>query len=147
MHEFVSLSGLAGGALIGISAAMLLLFNGQIAGMTGLMARAARRTGGDGRRSAQAFLVSALVAPLLVGTIVAWEAVEITQSVPALIASGVIVGIGVTLSNGCTSGHGICGVSRLSLRSVIATIAFMATSAATVTLLRHGLDQSLGGWL
>ena len=68
--------------------------------------------------------------------------VEVTHSVAALIVGGILVGVGVTLANGCTSGHGVCGMSRLSVRSIVVTLVFMAATAGTVTVIRH----MLGGW-
>ena len=137
MHEMVSLTGFAGGLLIGLAGAIYLLFNGRIAGMTGVMAQALFAPRSAGGATALTFLLSAFVVPLAISGVVVWEAVQVTHSVVALVVGGVLVGIGVTLANGCTSGHGVCGMSRLSRRSIVVTLGFMAATALTVTVIRH----------
>ena len=119
---------LAGGLLIGLSAALFLLLSGRVAGVSGLVARAAGiADGGPPRRQALAF-----VAGLPLG---AW--LIVTSSLPLLIAAGLLVGFGTRLGNGCTSGHGVCGISRLSPRSMAATAAFMLAGFAVVAAARH----------
>lgn len=138
MTEFTPWMSLAGGALIGLAALLLMAGLGRIAGMTGILAgvlpRAVRDI--DWRL---AFLAGAVLAPWLLGI----AGVVIPFAVPVsslpLAIGGVVVGVGATLGSGCTSGHGVCGNARGSIRSVAATLTFMATTAITVYVLRHVL--------
>lgn len=126
------LAGLAGGVLIGLAAALMLLGLGRIAGVSGLAAKAAG-LGGSGieRSSAWMFIIGlplgALVVMLASGGLEARFANPLTLAI-----AGLLVGIGTRLGSGCTSGHGVCGVSRLSARSIVATFTFMAAGIATV---------------
>ena len=142
MTELISIPGLLGGFLIGSAAAVYLLFNGRIAGMTGIMTTAVRDWNQSGS-SARVFVAAALLTPLLLSVFVEWPGIEVTRSVFALVTSGVLVGVGVTLGSGCTSGHGVCGLSRLSRRSIVATLTFMVATALTVTLVRHVFGVTL----
>ena len=132
--------GLLGGLLIGTASAMHLLMNGRIAGTTGMMGAVLRLQGDETGRLSVAFLLGAFGAALGVSALVWRPGIEVTTSLPALVVSGLMVGAGVSFSNGCTSGHGVCGMSRLSLRSIAATLAFMAATAAMVFLIRHVLE-------
>uniref|UniRef100_UPI00289D56A2 YeeE/YedE family protein n=1 Tax=Paradevosia shaoguanensis TaxID=1335043 RepID=UPI00289D56A2 len=137
MTEFTPFPALAGGMLIGLSAVLLMAFHGRIAGMTGILAGVLRPTAGDwGWRAA--FLVGAIIAPVLV-LAVSGQAVSFTNVVPVplLIVGGIVVGIGVSFGGGCTSGHGVCGIARLSSRSIVATATFMLAAFATVYVARH----------
>ena len=130
------LQGLAGGALIGLAAAFMLLGAGRIAGVSGIAARAAGlSSGGMSLSSAWSFLVG-----LPLGALVVTAAFGLDQAVfpswPWLAIAGLLVGFGTRLGSGCTSGHGVCGVSRFSQRSLIATVAFMVAGIATVLGLR-----------
>lgn len=130
-----AMAGALGGVLIGLAAAVLLLGNGAIAGISGITARAL--TGGAGGRAEPlAFLVGLMAAPIAYSVL--YRPVDITMDAsPAMMtAAGVIVGFGTALGNGCTSGHGVCGMSRLSARSIAATLTFMAVAIFTVTVLR-----------
>jgi uncharacterized membrane protein YedE/YeeE len=130
-----ALFGLAGGALIGLAAAMLLLGAGRIAGVSGIAARAAGiASTGMPRPSAFAFLLGLPLGALIVGGGLPQQA-EI-PGVSTLAIAGLIVGFGTRLGSGCTSGHGVCGMSRLSPRSIAATAMFIGAGVATVTLLR-----------
>ena len=126
------LAGLAGGALIGLAAAIMLLGLGRIAGVSGIAAKAAG-LGGSGmdRPSALAFVVGLPLGALIVMLASGGLEPSFAGPVPLVIA-GLIVGIGTRLGSGCTSGHGVCGISRLSARSIAATLVFMATGIATV---------------
>ncbi len=135
--ETAWIMGLVGGLLIGAASAMHLLLNGRIAGTSGMMASLLRLQGDESGRLAGAFLLGAFGAALGVSALVFTPEISVTASLPALLASGLLVGAGVTLSNGCTSGHGVCGMSRLSVRSIAATLTFMAATAAVVFLTRH----------
>jgi uncharacterized protein len=137
--EFTPVTALLGGGLIGLSAALLMLLQGRIAGISGIAVFALppwRDGFGPGRL---AFIAGLLLAPLL------WWAVQGQMpganwpaSEPGtLVAGGLLVGFGAVLGNGCTSGHGICGLSRLSARSAVAVATFMATAIATVFVVRH----------
>ncbi len=123
--------------MIGASAAMFLLLNGRIAGISGILGGLLAPVRGEvGWR--MAFLAGMFVAPLIyVAFGGALPAVALDASLPLLIAAGLIVGFGTRLGAGCTSGHGVCGIARLSPRSIVATLVFMATAIATVFVTRH----------
>jgi uncharacterized membrane protein YedE/YeeE len=139
VENFTPLSALAGGALIGASAALLWLLNGRIAGISGILGALLTPVRGEiGWRIA--FLVGMLLAPLLYGAAVAASApATITSSMPLLVGGGLLVGFGTRLGGGCTSGHGVCGVARLSPRSIVATLVFMTAGFVTVFVVRHVL--------
>lgn len=134
--------GLIGGLLIGLSAAIMLLGLGRIAGVSGLVARA---TGiadtGAPRGVAVAFIVGLPLGALLIANLTGGVSVTFPTSIWPLAIGGLLVGYGTRLGSGCTSGHGVCGLSRLSRRSMLATGVFMASGFATVAALRAG------GWL
>ncbi len=134
LDPFVALSG---GLLIGTAAALLLLFSGRIAGISGMVARA---TGiadtGISRQQAIAFVLGLPIGALVTGLWVRTADVAVTSSVPLLIGAGLLVGYGTRMGNGCTSGHGVCGVSRLSPRSLAATASFMLTAFLVVAVAR-----------
>jgi hypothetical protein len=126
----------AGGLLIGLSAAMLVLLNGRIAGVSGIVGGLlAPRRGETGWRLA--FVAGLLVAPLAVSLAGYAVVPRIDAGFGMLVAAGLAVGIGTSYGSGCTSGHGVCGLSRLSPRSLVATAAFMAAGIVTVFLTRH----------
>lgn len=126
------LAGLAGGVLIGLAAAIMLLGAGRIAGVSGIAARAfAIGDGGMPRSAAWAFIIGLPLGALVV-TMVSGAATPAFASPVLLAIAGLIVGIGTRLGSGCTSGHGVCGMSRLSQRSLVATATFMITGFATV---------------
>jgi uncharacterized membrane protein YedE/YeeE len=136
--HFTPWTALAGGVLIGLSAAWLLLFDGRILGASGILGGLAQPHRGDWQwRLAllTGLVVSAASAYWLFGT----QAPNIDASWPVLILAGLLVGVGTRLADGCTSGHGVCGLARLSPRSAAATLAFMASGVVTVFLVRHGL--------
>jgi uncharacterized membrane protein YedE/YeeE len=135
--HFTPWASLAGGLLIGTAAAMLLLLSGRVAGISGIVGGLLGPWRGDaGWRIA--FVAGLLVAPAL------WRLFEgppllphIGASLGTLVVAGLLVGAGTQYGSGCTSGHGVCGLSRLSPRSLVATLAFMAAGAATVFVTRH----------
>ena len=131
-----ALAGLAGGALIGLAAAILLLGNGRIAGISGILGALVNTSLPANWKENALFVAGLAAAPLAYAAIVARPDIDITTSVPLLIAGGVLVGIGSRLGSGCTSGHGVCGMSRLSPRSIVATLTFMAVAIAVVTAMR-----------
>lgn len=134
--SFTPWSALAGGALIGLAAAIFALANGRVAGISGLLGSLLQRQG-EGRGEKAAFLVGLLLAPLLWGLFAALPSIHFETGSLGLIVAGLLVGIGTRYGSGCTSGHGVCGISRLSPRSMLATLCFMATGFATVFVLRH----------
>jgi len=136
--HFTPWPALAGGALIGLAAALFVLFNGRIAGISGLLGSLLARAG-EGRAEKALFLFGVLLAPLLWQVFAALPAIEFQGGWLSLLLAGLLVGVGTRYGAGCTSGHGVCGISRLSPRSLVATLAFMASGFATVYVLRHGL--------
>ncbi len=138
MEAMSPLAAIGGGLLIGAAAALLLLVTGRIAGVSGMVATAMRMgAGGTPRSQATAFLVGLPVGAALIALLVRMPEVTVTSSPPLLIVAGLLVGFGTRLGNGCTSGHGVCGMARLSPRSIAATATFMMSAAATVFVLRH----------
>lgn len=137
MENFTPVTALAGGLLIGASAALLLVMNGRIAGISGILGGLLPPARSElGWR--MAFLTGMFVAPLVYlafGGVL--PPVTLDVSLPLLIAAGLIVGFGTRLGAGCTSGHGVCGVSRLSPRSIVATLVFTVIAIATVFITRH----------
>ena len=127
---------LAGGVLIGVAAAMFVLLNGRIAGISGVIGGLLRYAKGDTLWRA-AFVLGLLGAPLLYALFATLPRPQIDAGYGALIAAGLLVGIGTRYGAGCTSGHGVCGLSRLSPRSLIATVTFMAAGFITVYGFRH----------
>jgi hypothetical protein len=134
--NFTPWSSLAGGALIGLAASLFAVGNGRIAGISGLIGSLLQR-GGEGVSEKALFLLGLLVAPLLWGLFAAMPAIEFQSGGLGLIVAGVLVGVGTRYGSGCTSGHGVCGLSRLSPRSMVATVCFMASGFLTVFVLRH----------
>ena len=135
-NAFTPWSALIGGMLIGLAAAMFALLNGRIAGISGVMGGLLEPMRGDvGWRVA--FLGGMVGAPLVYGLFSVLPAVRIDASYGALIAAGLLVGVGTRYGSGCTSGHGVCGLSRLSPRSLVATATFMGAGFVMVFVLRH----------
>ena len=135
-NAFTPVASLAGGALIGLAAALFVLLNGRIAGISGVLGGLLRPARGDvGWRIA--FVLGLVGAPLAYALFTAVPLPRIDASWPALVLAGLLVGVGTRYGAGCTSGHGVCGLSRLSPRSLAATLAFMGAGFATVFLLRH----------
>ncbi len=135
-NAFTPWSALVGGMIIGLSAAMLVLLNGRVAGISGVLGGLLRPKSGDfGWRLA--FVLGLVGAPLLYLAFSALPGTRIDAGYGALIAAGLLVGVGTRYGGGCTSGHGVCGLSRLSPRSLVATLAFMAAGFVTVLVLRH----------
>ncbi|RJG05699.1 YeeE/YedE family protein [Noviherbaspirillum cavernae] len=134
--NFTPWSSLAGGILIGIAAAMFILFNGRIAGISGILGGLLRPRKGDvGWRAA--FIIGLILAPLVYGFFAPLPAVHIDTGAGLIVLAGILVGVGTRYGSGCTSGHGVCGLSRLSPRSMVATAAFMSAGFLTVYVARH----------
>ncbi len=135
-NAFTPWSALAGGMLIGLSAAMFVLLNGRIAGISGILGGLLNPKRGDlGWRVA--FLIGLIGAPVIYAAFAVLPESVIDASASAVIIAGLLVGIGTRYGSGCTSGHGVCGLSRLSPRSLVATAAFMAAGFITVFAIRH----------
>ncbi len=133
---FTPWTSLAGGLLIGLAAALFILLNGRIAGISGVLGGLLRPARGElGWRFA--FVAGLVAAPLAWTLAAALPPLHVEADVPTLVAAGLLVGIGTRYGAGCTSGHGVCGLSRLSLRSLVATLAFMGAGFATVFVVRH----------
>jgi uncharacterized protein len=142
--SFTPVSSTIGGVLLGFAASMLMLANGEVCGISGILGGAAFARGAD-RVWRLVFLAGLLVG----GAVVAWVdrpalAFASEQSTWLAAISGVLVGIGTRMGGGCTSGHGLCGIARFSGRSTLATLVFMATGAVTVFVLRHVLGAGTG---
>jgi uncharacterized membrane protein YedE/YeeE len=137
-NAFTPAASLAGGALIGLAAALFVLLNGRIAGISGVLGGLLRPTRGDVAWRV-AFVLGLVGAPLAYALFTVVPLPRIDAGWPALVLAGLLVGVGTRYGAGCTSGHGVCGLSRLSPRSLAATLAFMGAGFATVFLLRHVL--------
>lgn len=135
--HFTPWTALAGGALIGLAAALLWWLTGRIAGISGLVG--GLLTLPDDWPLRLAFTMGLIAAPLLWQWFAPLPTIERSASLAWMLAAGLVVGVGVKLGSGCTSGHGVCGLARLSPRSLAATLSFMATGFITVWLLRHVL--------
>jgi uncharacterized membrane protein YedE/YeeE len=134
--NFTPLSALVGGALIGLSAVLLMLATGRIAGISGIVGGLL----GAGRTDAAwrlAFVLGLIAGAGIIGMAGIAPAIEIEASWPVVVAGGLLVGFGTRLGGGCTSGHGVCGIARLSRRSLLATVLFMAAGASVVFVVRH----------
>ncbi len=135
-NAFTPWAAAAGGVLIGIASAMFILINGRIAGISGVLGGLLKPVRGDISWRI-AFIAGLIGAPVLYALFTQLPAVRIDAGFGALVIAGLLVGVGTRYGSGCTSGHGVCGISRLSPRSLIATAAFMAAGFVTVFVLRH----------
>lgn len=134
--NFTPWASLAGGLLIGLSAALFILFHGRILGISGIVGGLLRPQPGDSSWRI-AFLLGLIGAPLAWSLFAPLPKVNIQAGFVTLVAAGLLVGVGTRIGSGCTSGHGVCGLARLSPRSLVATLCFMATGFITVYLIRH----------
>ena len=140
MAPFEPISALVGGALIGLASALLMLLTGRIAGISGIFGGTIAMVGGD-RVWRIAFIAGLIIAPLISGfTGYPLPTPRMPESWTLIVIAGFVVGFGTRLGAGCTSGHGICGIARLSARSIAATIIFMGTAIVVVAIIRHGLE-------
>lgn len=134
--NFTPISASIGGIIIGIATALLLLLTGRIAGISGIIGGLFKLQAHDiGWRVA--FIIGLILAPILWQAFTALPPIQINASYPLLALAGFIVGIGTRYGSGCTSGHGVCGIARLSPRSIVATLLFIATGIMTVYFVRH----------
>jgi hypothetical protein len=137
MHHFTPLSGLIGGALIGLASALLMLSAGRLAGVSGIVG--GLLSAGSDRAWRLAFIAGLIVAALVGPLFGTPSAARLSSSNLALYAvAGLLVGFGSRMGNGCTSGHGVCGFARISTRSIVATLVFMGVAIITVAIVRHG---------
>lgn len=134
--QFTPWPSLLGGALIGLAAALLLLFNGRIAGISGIIGGLLKPNKHD-MSWRVAFLLGLIASPFIWTLLAPLPVIQINTSTPLIIVAGLLVGFGTRLGSGCTSGHGVCGIARLSPRSIVATLAFMFTGILTVYVIRH----------
>lgn len=130
--------GLCGGLLIGLGGAVYLLGNGRIMGASGILGGLVDGSGHNTMAERLAFLAGVIVMPVLLRPLVAPEVqTNLTGNLWVVIAAGLLVGVGTRIANGCTSGHGVCGISRFSLRGIVATLVYIAAGGGTLLLARH----------
>lgn len=134
--NFTPMAAIIGGMLIGLAAAAFVLVNGRIAGISGILGGLLTPKSGD-RAWRIAFLAGLVLAPVLYQLFASLPEIEVSAGWPMLVIAGLLVGVGTRYGSGCTSGHGVCGISRLSPRSLVATLLFMAAGFATVFVFRH----------
>lgn len=133
------LMGLLGGGLIGTSAAIFLLFNGKIMGASGLIGGLVDRSGIGNWQERAAWLAGLFLVPALMTAAWGVKPTNITDNLLVIVIAGLFVGIGTRIANGCTSGHGICGISRLSFRGIVATVFYIGAGGLTVVIFKHAL--------
>jgi uncharacterized membrane protein YedE/YeeE len=140
-NQFTPMAALLGGVLIGLATAIYLLGNGRVAGIAGIVASPLRalatRRSLQPERTRLLFIVGLLAAPWLWQAVAPLPGATVDVGWAGLLVAGLLVGVGVRMGNGCTSGHGICGLSRFSLRSLVNVLAFMGAGFVTVYVLRH----------
>lgn len=138
MPAFDPVSALLGGGLIGLASVLLMLLNGRVAGISGILGGALAMSGGD-KVWRLAFIAGLIVAPIVIGLFgYPLPEPQMPASWLLIVAAGVLVGFGARYGGGCTSGHGVCGIARLSARSIAATAIFMASAIIVVAIMRHG---------
>lgn len=137
MHDWIW--GFAGGLMIGCAAAIYLLFNGRIMGASGIIGELVDRSDLGGWAERLAFLAGLVLMPALASRGISAET-HLTSNWTVIVLAGILVGLGTRLANGCTSGHGVCGISRLSLRGIVATFIYLLAGGATMAVLRHALE-------
>lgn len=137
MEDFTPLSGLIGGIMIGTAVALMLWLNGRVSGVSGIVGGMVERRAGAGWRLA--FIGGLILGPLAYALLAGPVTVSMQASLPVLAVAGLLVGFGTRLGSGCTSGHGLCGIARLSRRSITATAVFMGVAALTVFVTHHVL--------
>jgi len=138
MTEFTPLASFAGGMMVGLSAVLLMLWEGRIAGISGIAGRLLPPWRDGALFSRLAFVAGLVAAPFVVSALTGEPIRQtVSSNIPLMAAAGLLVGFGSTWGGGCTSGHGVCGLSRLSAPSFVATATFMAAAFVTVFLIRH----------
>lgn len=134
--------GLIGGGLIGIAAAVYLLVNGRIMGASGIIGGIVDGSAGDQATERLYFLAGLFGVPTILALVLGGKETHVTSNLWAVIAAGLLVGVGTRFANGCTSGHGVCGISRLSLRGIVATVFYIMAGGLSVVVFKHML-----GWV
>ena len=129
--------GLVGGAIIGSAAAVYLLVNGRIMGASGILGGLVDGSGRSAWLERAAFIVGLVLMPIAFVPLYENVDTHLTDNMVAVVAAGLLVGIGTRIANGCTSGHGVCGISRLSLRGIVATVFYIFAGGVTIVLFRH----------
>ncbi|WP_341366474.1 YeeE/YedE thiosulfate transporter family protein [Yoonia sp. BS5-3] len=129
--------GLAGGVLIGVAGAIFLLANGRIMGASGLLGGLVDGTGQHDWAERAAFIAGLVVTPAIIAFAMGGAQTHLTGNIAVILIAGILVGIGTRLANGCTSGHGVCGISRLSLRGIVATVFYIGAGGLTVIIFKH----------
>lgn len=129
--------GLVGGLLIGLAGAIYLLMNGKVMGVSGILGGLIDGSGRSSTADRLAFLLGTVAAPGLAVWLIPGAATHLTSNWGVIVVAGLLVGLGTRLANGCTSGHGVCGISRLSLRGIVATVFYILAGGITMALLRH----------
>lgn len=136
INQYIPINALVGGLMIGFAAAILIMFNARIAGVSGIILGALTKPS-QANLWRYAFIFGLLVSPLVYRFFFTLPVVENVASLPKLMLAGLFVGLGTQYASGCTSGHGICGLSRFSLRSLVATLSFMGAGIVTVLIVKH----------
>ena len=131
--------GLGGGLMIGLAATMYLLISGRIMGISGIVGGLVDGSGRSNGAERAAFLAGVFVVPGLIAVAMGGASTNVTGNLGILIVAGLLVGAGTRIANGCTSGHGVCGISRLSLRGIVATVFYILAGGIVMVLFRHGL--------
>ncbi len=134
--------GLIGGAIIGLAAAMYLLVNGRVMGASGILGALVDGSGKDTGAERLSFMAGLVVVPGIVAAVFGGADTHLSDKLVLVAAAGLLVGIGTRVANGCTSGHGVCGISRFSLRGIVATVFYIGAGGLTVVLFRHILGVS-----
>lgn len=129
--------GLAGGGLIGAAGALFLLVNGRVMGASGIIGGLVDGSGRSNALERAAFLAGLVVVPGLMAVLAGGAETHLTGNLAVVIVAGLLVGLGTRIANGCTSGHGVCGISRLSLRGIVATVFYIGAGGLTVVAFRH----------
>ncbi len=137
MIETAWIWGLIGGLMIGTAAAMFLLLNGRIMGASGILGGLVDGSGRSTGVERVAFIIGLVLVPALLAALMGGAETNITSNPVVIIAAGLLVGVGTRLANGCTSGHGVCGISRLSLRGIVATVFYLLAGGLMMALFRH----------
>ncbi len=132
--------GLIGGGMIGCAAAMYLLINGRIMGASGILGSIVDGSGRGGNTERAAFLAGLILVPGVLAWAMSGSETHLTDNLAVVIAAGLLVGVGTRLANGCTSGHGVCGISRFSLRGIVATVFYLLAGGISVLAFRHILE-------
>lgn len=133
------LMGLIGGGVIGTAAAIFLLINGKVMGASGLTGGLIDRSGIDTWKERVSWLAGLIIFPAILTLIYGIKPTNITTNIPLIIVAGLLVGVGTRLANGCTSGHGVCGISRLSLRGIASTVFYIGAGGVTMIIFKHVL--------